>query len=280
MTEPLVAQLKVVEVRRLSPHLVRVSFTGDGLAHLTTWPDQQLKLLFPRPGQAEPVLPELQADGDVMRWYQAYLAIPEQQRPVMRSYTVRAHHPETATIDIDFVLHGAAGEGGPATAWAGRARVGDVLGRYGPDPQYAKPLADSDWVLLAGDQTALPAIATLLESLSAGRKALVCLEVPDAAEEQDLASAAELSLRWVHGNGPGTLVDAVRATEFPAGKGIAWLAGEAGAVRALRRHLVDERGMAKPDIEFTGYWRRKLTQDDAPTEEDLAEIRERLAGDH
>ncbi|MGO1056776.1 SIP domain-containing protein [Crossiella sp. CA198] len=274
MTEPLVAHIQVTGVRRLSPHLTRVSFTGPGLDNLDTWPDQQLKLCFPRPGQTEPVLPEPQADGDAMRWYQAYLAIPAAERAVMRSYTVRAYHPDTATIDVDFVLHG--NDSGPATAWAAGARVGDVLGRYGPDAQYARPLGESDWLLFAGDQTALPAIATLLESLPAGKKALVYLEILDAAEEQRLDSAAEIEVHWVHRTGPEVLLNAVRAAEFPSGTGFAWLAGEAGAVRALRRHLVTERGMSKRAIEFSGYWRRQLTQDDAPTEEELAEIRERL----
>ncbi|WP_308202912.1 SIP domain-containing protein [Crossiella sp. SN42] len=274
MTPPLVDHLRVTAVRRLSPHVVRVSFTGPGLENLSTWPDQQLKLCFPQPGQTEPVLPALPPDGDPMRWYQAYLAIPEAERPVLRSYTVRAHHPATATIDVDFVLHG--GADGPATAWAARAEVGDVLGRYGPDAQYARPLGESDWVLFAGDLTALPAIATLLESLAPGRKALVYLEVPDAADEQPLSTAAELELHWVR-QGPDALLNAVRGAELPSGTGLAWLAGEAGAVRSLRRHLLGERGMAKRDIEFTGYWRLRLTQDDAPTEEDMAEVQERLA---
>ncbi|WP_207232353.1 SIP domain-containing protein [Micromonospora kangleipakensis] len=52
---------------------------------------------------------------------------------------------------------------------------------------------------------------------------------------------------------------------------------ESGAVRALRRHLVEERSVDKRSIEFTGCWRLRMTQDDAPTEEDLAEVQERLA---
>ncbi|MEV6648794.1 siderophore-interacting protein [Amycolatopsis sp. NPDC051371] len=259
--------LEVTAVRRPTPRTVRVTFTGAGLRELEPWPDQQLKLLFPPPGR--PVrLPSSAAD-DVMRWYQAYLAIPEDERPVMRSYTVRGR--DGATIDVDFVLHSDVASDGPATSWARRAAPGDVLGRYGPDPAYRRPLSTADTVLLAGDETALPAIATLLSEVD---NAVAFVEVADAAEEQPLP------VHWLHRDGAphGTkLLEAVR--DAPLGPGAAaWLAGEAGMVRALRRHLVGERGLDKGVIEFTGYWRRALTQDDAPTSDDLADAREKLGG--
>ncbi|MCR6487622.1 siderophore-interacting protein [Amycolatopsis sp. OK19-0408] len=256
--------LEVTAVRRVTPGTVRVTFTGSGLRELDAWPDQQLKLLFPPPGR--PVrLPS--ADDDVMRWYQAYLAIPEDERPVMRSYTVRGR--DGATIDVDFVLH--TGADGPATAWARTASPGDVLGRYGPDAAYRRPVPKADTVLLAGDETALPAIATLLSEVD---NAVVFVEIPDAAEEQPLP------VHWLHRNGAphgAKLLDSVRGAELAPGSA-AWLAGEAGMVRSLRRHLVRERGFAKSVVEFTGYWRRALTQDDAPTPEDLADAQEKLGG--
>ncbi|GLY44250.1 siderophore-interacting protein [Amycolatopsis sp. NBRC 101858] len=255
--------LEVTAVRRPTPRTVRVTFTGaEGWE---AWPDQQLKLLFPPPGR--PVrLPA--GDDDVMRWYQAFLAIPEDERPVMRSYTVRGR--DRGTIDVDFVLH-AGGTDGPATAWARTAAPGDVLGRYGPDAAYRRPVPKADAVLLAGDETALPAIATLLSEVD---NAVVFVEVPDAAEEQPLP------VHWLHRDGAAhgsRLLEAVRGASLGPGSA-AWLAGEAGMVRALRRHLVAERGLDKGAIEFTGYWRRALTQDDAPTPEDLADAREKLGG--
>ncbi|WP_328444420.1 siderophore-interacting protein [Amycolatopsis sp. NBC_00438] len=260
--------LEVTAVRRVTPRTVRVTFTGEGLDALEAWPDQQLKLLFPPPGR--PVrLPA--AEDDVMRWYQAYLEIPEDERPVMRSYTVRARRPEQAEIDVDFVLHG--DEAGPATSWAAAAAPGDVLGRYGPDALYRRPLPSGDVVLLAGDETAIPAVWSLLSEVD---NAVVFLEVPDEAEEQPMPG----DVRWLHRDGAphGTkLLEAVREAKVDGSAG-AWLAGEAGTVRALRRHLVGERGIDKGAIEFTGYWRRKLTQDDAPTPEDLADAAEKLGG--
>jgi NADPH-dependent ferric siderophore reductase len=257
--------LEVTAVRRVTPRTARVTFTGDGLGELEAWPDQQLKLLFPPPGR--PVrLPA--RDGDVLRWYQAFLAIPSEERPVMRSYTVRSR--ERDTIDVDFVLH--AGATGPATAWAFRAAPGDVLGRYGPDPAYRRPLSTADTLLIAGDETAVPAVSTILSEVD---NAMAFLEVADAAEEQPLPG----EVRWLHRDGVehgSRLLEAVREAKLPDGSVAAWLAGEAGMVRSLRRHLVGDRGWDKSVIEFTGYWRRSLTQDDAPTPEDLADAAGKL----
>ncbi|MFJ2245583.1 siderophore-interacting protein [Streptomyces sp. NPDC087862] len=266
-----VSYVRVVGVERITPRTARVTFTGDALAELMEdRPDQQMKLCFPREGrEGVPRLPEPDADDTYgMRWYEAYLAIPEPERPLLRSFTVRGYDRRRDVMRVDFVLHG---DDGPAARWGRDARPGDVLGMVGPSSLYARPLPAADWLLFAGDETALPAIGTLLESLPAGARALVWAEVADAAEERPLGDA---TVHWVHRDRGGSLVDAVRAARLPAGSGAAWLAGEAGAVRALRRHLVEERGLARKAVEFSGYWRRSLTQDDAPTEEDLAWAKE------
>ncbi|UQA96883.1 siderophore-interacting protein [Streptomyces halobius] len=290
MADVPVALIQVTDVRRITPRMARITFSGDGLDDFPTWPDQQLKLCFPKPGQTVPRLPDESTDGDVMRWYQAFLAIPEDERPWMRSYTVRSYDPDRQRITVDFVLHGtsataAGAETGPATRWAASASVGDTLARYGPAAVYARPLPldTADWLLLVGDETALPAIGSLVESLPPGARAMAYIEVADAAEEQHFTTLADVTVHWVHRDGLAAghgdaLLSAVReAAPFPSGSVFAWLAGEAGMVRGLRRHLVGERGMDKRQIDFTGYWRRKLTQDDAPTEEDLAEAEERIA---
>ncbi|MFF1841312.1 siderophore-interacting protein [Streptomyces sp. NPDC058232] len=272
-----VSYVQVTAVERITPRMARVTFTGDALADvMEDRPDQQMKLCFPR-GQGAPVLPEQHPDDTYgMRWYEAYLAIPEGERPWTRSFTVRAYDRVRDEMTVDFVLHG---DSGPASRWGGAARPGDVLGMVGPSSMYARPLPASDWLLLAGDATALPATGTLLEALPAGMRAVAYVEVADAQEEQRLTSAADVTVHWVHGPGR-TLADAVRAAELPGdpAAGAAWLAGESGTVRALRRHLVEERGLARPTVEFSGYWRRALTQDDAPTEEDLAWAQERAGG--
>ncbi|MEU3299155.1 siderophore-interacting protein [Streptomyces sp. NPDC006678] len=276
--------VQVTGVRRLTPRMARITFGGPDLAGFDlAGPDQQVKLYFPRPGQRVSLLPAsgAGADGDVMRWYAAYSEIPDAERPWMRSYTVRACDTGRGTIDIDFCLHE---DAGPATRWAAAARPGDTLGMFGPSAWFSRPigLGTAEWVLLAGDDAALPAIATILEWLPPGIHALVFAEVADAAEEQTFATRAEATLHWLHrgmrraGTG-GLLTQAVRTADLPRGLLYAWLGGEAGTVRALRRHLVDERGVDRLSVDFTGYWRLHLSQDDAPTEEDLTEARERLA---
>ncbi|MGN5637500.1 siderophore-interacting protein [Streptomyces sp. AC154] len=271
-----VSYVRVEGVERISPRMLRISFSGDALASLMEdRPDQQMKLCFPRPGQRVPRLPEPDAeDAYGMRWYEAYLAIPEPERPLMRSFTVRSYHPGSGLMAVDFVLHG---DEGPATRWARTAGPGDVAGMVGPSSAYARPLPRAGHLLLAGDESALPAIGTILEALPAGARATVCAEVADAAEEQRFDSAAEVTVCWVHRDRGASLLDAVRSAALPQGDTAGWLAGEAGTVRALRRHLVEERGLPRSAVEFSGYWRRSLTQDDAPTEEDLAWAAERSA---
>ncbi|MDX8035455.1 siderophore-interacting protein [Lentzea sp. BCCO 10_0856] len=253
--------LTVTSVLSLTPRMVRMTFTGDGLSDIGSWPDQQLKLLFPKPGGSALV----SESPDVSVWYQAYLAMPEPERPWMRSFTVRSL--VDGVLTVDFVLHG---DNGPASRWAARARPGDVIGRFGPSRDYARPLGTADLLVFAGDETALPAIGSLLELLQASQKWLAFVEVADPAEEQPLPG-----VRWVHRSAGEDLVSAVTEVEVPSSAWV-WLGGEASAVRALRRHFVG-LVVSKKDIEFAGYWRRALTQDDAPTTDDLAEAEERIA---
>ncbi|MFJ6613272.1 siderophore-interacting protein [Streptomyces sp. NPDC091289] len=277
-----VTYVRVTDVERITPGTARIGFTADELPGLLEdRPDQQMKLCLPRPGQTVPRLPERDADDPYgMRWYEAYLAIPEAERPWMRGFTVRSYDRARNVMAVDFVLHGGTGGGGgPASRWGAVARVGDVLGMVGPSSLYARPLPAARRMLLAGDETALPAIATLLEALPAGTGAVVYAEIADAAEERELPSAAGgAEVHWVHRDRGGSLVAAVReAGPDLDGVAAAWVAGEASAVRALRRHLVEDRKLPRAAVEFSGYWRRALTQDDAPTEEDLAWAAERAA---
>lgn len=214
--------------------MTRMTFTGLGLHEIGTWPDQQLKLLFPRPGGSAHV-----SDAqDVGTWHQAYLAMPESERPRMRSFTVRSLIDGVLTVD--FVLHG---DNGPASRWAATAQVGDVIGRFGPSRDYARPLGTADLLVFAGDETALPAIGSLLELLSASQQRRVFVEVADPMEEQDIPG-----VRWIHRSAGEDLVSVVTTAQVPSSAWV-WIGGEASAVRALRRHFVG-LGVSKKDIEF------------------------------
>jgi len=257
----------------ITPRLARITVTAPDLSSFPRRePDQCVKLFFPLPGQPEPSVPALEG-ADVAGWYRRYLAMPDDVRPGMRSFTVRRWRPERAELDIDFVLHG---DTGLAGRWATAARPGDPLGVLASVGQFDQP-ENAPWLLVAGDHSALPAIGAILESLHPSTRALVFVELDDPADEQLLHSTPEVRMRWAHranwDSPPGeALVTALRHTTFPLGAPYAWLAGEAGLVRTLRRHLVNDRGIAKPSITFTGYWRHGKAESDGYSAQELAEL--------
>jgi NADPH-dependent ferric siderophore reductase len=251
---------RVTAVRPVTPRTVRVTFGAASFAEVPAGaPDQYVKVFFPLPGRAAPELPRT---ADVTSWYRTYLAMPDAVRPPMRTYTVRAHRPAAAEIDVDFVLHG---DTGPASAWASRVTPGDRVAFLGPYGRYDVP-AGTDWQLLAGDETAVPAIGAILEQLPAGARAAVYLEVPERGERRPFETRGAVEVHWViRGARPhGTaLLAAVRAAALPGGTPYAWVSGEAGVVKLVRRHLVREREVDKRRICFTGYWRLGMSEEAA-----------------
>ncbi|MEU1792284.1 siderophore-interacting protein [Streptomyces sparsogenes] len=163
--------------------------------------------------------------------------------------------------------------GGPASRWAARARPGDralVLGPTVPDNGGVdfRPPPTTDWALIAADETALPAVAGILAWLPAGTRAKVWIEVQHAEDRQQLPTDADAEIIWLLRDGAdpdqprsALLLDGVRTATLPEGTPYAWIAGEAGTVRALRRHLVRERGFDRKAITFTGYWRLGATDE-------------------
>jgi NADPH-dependent ferric siderophore reductase len=266
--------LQVVRTRRLGPSLVRVTFTGPELhAFHSHGRDQSLSLFLPHPGQEEPAVPvelgwgyprssEAESGGG---WWAAWRQLPDDVRAVMRSYTLRALRRGPDEIDIDFVLHTPAG---PASHWASRATAGDRVLLLGPavaDNRAIRfrPPADTDLVVIWGDETAVPAASAILESLPAGLRAVAWLEVPHAGDIQDLDTTADADITWlVRAQGSPMAVDAVRAAQLPpAERPYVWIAGESGRVRELRRHLVGERGIDRRRVTFVGYWRHGLSEE-------------------
>jgi len=178
---------------------------------------------------------------------------PGADEPRTRTYTVREWDGERLTID--FVVHGATGVAGP---WAENARPGDELLLLGPGGAYT-PDPDADWHLMAGDASVIPAIAASLRRIPAGRPVHVLIAVDGPEEEQPLDTPGDLRLRWLHGD--DELVDAVTALDFPPGDVHAFVHGEASAVRALRRHLLVDRGLRREALSISGYWKRTRTEE-------------------
>ena len=241
--------LEVVKSERLSPGMVRITLGGAELAgfHSPGF-DDHVKLFFPDPVTGELVLPQPGPNGPE--------APADGPRPTMRDYTPRHFDADARTLTIDFAVHDA----GPATTWALQAAPGQRLGVGGPRGSFLLP-TDFDWHLLVGDDTALPAIARRLAELPAGARAVVLAEVDSAADELPLASAATVEVYWLHraGRAPGDaapLVTRLAGLPFPPGDFHAWVACETGVAKAVRAHLVGDRGAQAAWTKAAGYWRR------------------------
>ncbi|WP_406293899.1 siderophore-interacting protein [Embleya sp. NBC_00888] len=248
-------ELQVHSTERVGPHLIRIVAGGDGYRHFTDngYTDAYVKVLFPQPGVNYPE----PFDMETIR-----AELPREDWPRTRTYTVRANNPNTGELTIDFVHHGDEGLAGP---WAAGARVGDTVRLLGPGGAYA-PDPEADWHLFVGDESAYPAISASLERLPAAAKAIALLEVGTSDEAPTGTVPAthpdlDLDITWITRDAGPDLLEALRALDFPTGRVHAFVHGEAGVVKELRRHLVDERGVERTDISFSGYWRKGRDED-------------------
>ena len=227
--------VQVVRVRALTPHMVRVTFNGAALANfIWSGPAAHIKLIF--------------------------ATASESARPVMRTYTPRRFDPGTRELDVDFVIHGE----GPASAWAAQASVGQSLQIAGPGRSYT-PDPTADWFILAGDETAIPALATLLEVLPHAADVRVFIEVADLAERaaMDVADRGA-RIHWLARSAGAAPVGqeleaALRRIDLPPGSGRVYVACEADAMRRIRRYLLTERGIPAAQLVTRGYWKQGET---------------------
>jgi NADPH-dependent ferric siderophore reductase len=216
--------VEVVRVVELSPHFRSVTFGGDALeGFLSASFDDHVKFVLPGAGG----------------------------NPVMRDYTPRRFDAGKRELTIEFALHG----DGPAANWAAQAVPGQHATIAGPRGSLIIPL-DYEWHLFIGDETALPAIARRLEELPAGARAIVLAQV-DEPDRRVFATAANLSVQWMAQ--PSQLIEAARSVELPAGEGYAWCAGEAKAMAAVRRILVEDKGHDRQAIRAAAYWKQGVT---------------------
>jgi NADPH-dependent ferric siderophore reductase len=231
----------VQQVRRLTPRMIRVIFGGPQLAAFN-WngPAAHIKLfLGTTSGEAD-------------------------ARPLSRTYTPRHFDATRQQLTVDFVLHGE----GPASSWAAQAQVGQPMVIAGPGRCYAldAPIA---WLFVVGDESAIPAVATIVEAVPDSVRTEVLLEVNDAADEFALAAAsANVSIRWLHRAQPITghngaragveLAAGVAAFQQPAGSGRVYVACEADAMRGIRRQLL-QRGLPREWVTTRGYWKQGAT---------------------
>ncbi|OUM22383.1 NADPH-dependent ferric siderophore reductase [Pseudomonas sp. 1239] len=280
---------------KLSPSLSRLVFTGPDVARMHTLAaDQRVKLFFPAADGSPPELP------NDLHWNEARRALAEASRPPMRTYTIRALRREQAEVDIDFVLHGV---NGPASAWATHARTGDRLQILAPNLAFAGDPGGYEWnppagvrnILLVGDETALPAIAGILETL-AGQddqpQVEAYVEVPLQQDCLALRCNASTTLHWLPRDqqqriqGQAMVHAVTQLATLPARRPpadtrleevdidqqilwerasashqsfYAWVAGESAAVMQIRRFLINEQGLDRNALTLMGYWRAGRT---------------------
>ncbi|WP_165932177.1 siderophore-interacting protein [Neorhizobium sp. JUb45] len=242
---PNLRRLKVLAVLDLSPNMRRITFGSSKLKRFDTHSALHAKLLLP-PNGGQLCLPKLTPRGTI-DWGS------DTERAIIRKYTIRRIDPQAGTLDIDFVLHD---HGGPGSRFAAHAKVGDVIGMIGPGGGSARP---AQWNLFAGDETALPAIARLIEALPAGARGVAIIEVADRQDEQTIRQVADIEITWLHRNRSirtNALARRVAAIELPADRSVfAWAGTEFSNFRKIRSDWRSPNRLAKSDHLAVSYWR-------------------------
>ncbi|SDS51751.1 siderophore-interacting protein [Microlunatus soli] len=238
-------------VRERSPHFVRASIRGAGLAgYRTRLPADAFKLMLPAAGSGSVTLPTRGADG-LPSWPDGV------EPPVARAFTVREYDADASRIVFDVAIH----PNGLAMTWLRHAVPGDVVGLAGIRHDFA--VGDVDHHLVIADASALPAAATIIESFGKGTDATVFLQVESEADRVDIPTQEGIQIEWVVSppcRGDGTPLErAVRATPRPEGRIQAWIAAEAGVVRTLRSFVRDHWGVHRDDLHAVAYWKSGRT---------------------
>ncbi|TKT74172.1 siderophore-interacting protein [Aquamicrobium sp. LC103] len=248
---------EVAGVGQVTPRMRRITLAGEDVARFAQMEALHLNILVQHPDVGEPQWPTVGPNG-LVGW-----ADPD-RRPSFRKYTVRSVDVAACRIDVDFVLHA---DAGPGSAFAENAAKGDRVGIVGPG---GGGLAEADWYLFAGDETALPAIGRMLEHLPASARGKALIEVADEREIQPLHFKAAVDVEWLFRKGAPAgsttlLADAVRRTGFPRdGSAVyAWAGCEFDAFRALRSYLRKEIGLKKHEHLVVSYWRRGMSEEEA-----------------
>jgi NADPH-dependent ferric siderophore reductase len=245
---PYFREMRVVSAKNISPRMRRVRLRGSNM-HRFSYGGMHVRILIPPADIDAPQWPITGEDGRPV-WPEGELKL------VPRVYTIRDINPESGEVDIDVVTH----DGTPGSEWALGAVEGDIVGMTGPGGGDA---GDADWYLLAGDETALPAIGRIIEHMPHNVKVVARIEVDNAAEEQEFNSPCNLDIQWLHRNGAhaGTttlLQDAVKAVQLPSnGERIfVWSGCEFNGFKAIRNYVRKELRLERTQHLVVSYWRR------------------------
>jgi NADPH-dependent ferric siderophore reductase len=247
--------LTVAEIENLTPRLRRILFHGDNLGRYDRDDQFHCRLIFQPRGIRDPRWPMLDHRGHVV-W-------PDGEAVPTRVYTIRHINAEAGELSIDFALHA---DPGPATRWALDARPGDIVGVLGPAAQAPK---SGEFYCLIGDETALPGIARILETLPVTARGHAFVEVNGADDQIPLLCPSALEIRWIHREGrpAGTttlLAEALQTVEWPLDwqKTSVWGGCEHRAFSTIYRYLKHHIGLPRDRIVFYSHWHRLLSEED------------------
>jgi NADPH-dependent ferric siderophore reductase len=259
-----IRELDVLRREQVTPRMVRLTLGGPNMAGFESHiADEHCKLVFPDPDTGT-TRPPVQ-DGDHLDWPRPF--------PIARDYTIRRYDEVAGEIDLDFVVHA----GGVASEWARTCAIGSTIWLAGPRPSRIVP-PEFGFLVLLGDETALPAISRWLEEMPADARGVVAVEVDGPEEEQKLSVPTGVELTWLHRNGAARgattlLGDFARGITIPEGvHSYVWAGGEAISLKPVRA-WARSTGHGKDQSDITGYWRRGVTQDELekPTLRDRVE---------
>jgi NADPH-dependent ferric siderophore reductase len=246
---------KVMHTRRVTPQMQRVTVQVDDLSRFDCAPRSlgpHVHALIPRQDRKEPGWPTVDEKGHAVY-------PPFDERPAVRTYSVRRFDHAENSLDIDFVLHGE----GVASAWAERASVGAEIGLWRPHARILEE--EPERYLLAGDHTALPAIAFILDHLPEDAQGDVIVMVPDQVEEQPLRLPNRMRLRWLHASlearSDNMLPAAVRALDpQDIRASFVWVGAEAAAARDIRAFARKECRLPASRTYILNYWKRGMVE--------------------
>lgn len=242
---------RVARTEQVTPHMMRVTFSGGDLEHLEYKGfDQWFRLAIPvRTDDRLDNLPEKFGYGGLLK----FVTLPKGTRPVIRNYTIREFRPETGEMDVDFVVHGDAGVAGP---WARSAAPGSEVALI--DQGCGWQPVDAEQSLIVADESGMPATLGILRDMPRNATGHAIIELFDERDRQDVDAPEGMTVHWLtreQDADPGSLaLPALRDLTLPASL-YGFTVGESALIKSVRRHLVNERNVPKANVTFCGYWR-------------------------